>query len=167
MRLAVAAQKGLQPDDVVRCRRADQDRAARAGLDQADAAQDQRAHDALAELRLGHQQAAQRLGLDHQRLDVAFGVAVDQGGASGQRADLGQELAGTLIDDGRDVAEAVALGDRHVAADDDEHAAAEVAGLEQGLAIAVAVDRTEPPQPLDFQCRQHREHLIVAQPQCR
>ena len=50
-------------------------------------------------------------------------------GASGQRADLGQELAGTLIDDRRDVAEAVALGDRHVAAEDDEHAAAELAGL--------------------------------------
>ncbi len=28
-----------------------------------------------------------------------FGVAVDQGGASGQRPDLGQELAGPLLDD--------------------------------------------------------------------
>ena len=112
MRLPVAAQEGLQPDDVGDVRRADQHRAAGAGLDQADAAQDQRAHDALAELGLGDQQPAQVLGLDHQRLDVALGVAVDQGRASRQRADLGQELAGPLIDDRRDVAEAVALGDR-------------------------------------------------------
>ena len=154
MRLAVATEKGLQADDVVRCRRADQDRAAGAGLDQADAAQDQRPHDALAELRLGHQQPAQGLGLDHERLDIAFGVAVDQGRASGQRPDLGQELPGTLIDDRRDVAEAVALGDGHMAADDDEHAAADVAGLEQALAVAVAADRSEPSQPLDFLRRQ-------------
>ena len=32
---------------------------------------------------LGHQQPAQRLGLDHQCLDIAFGMAVDQSRASG------------------------------------------------------------------------------------
>ncbi len=54
-----------------------------------------------------------------------------------------------------------------VPADDDEHAAAEVAGLEQRFAIAVAAGRAEPLQPLDFLRRQRREHLIVAQPQGR
>ena len=129
--MSVAAEEVLQPHHVVRIRRADQHRAARAGLDQADAAQDQRAHDALAELRLGDQQPAQSSGGITQRLDLAFGMAVDQGGPSRQRADLGQELAGPLIHDRRDMPEAVALGDRDMAADDDEHAAADVAGLEQ------------------------------------
>ena len=87
--------------------------AAGAALDQGDAAQDQRAHDALAELGLGDQQrgAGSSGGID-QRLDLAFGVAVDQRGRAGQLADLGQELARALLDDRRDMAEAVALGDR-------------------------------------------------------
>ncbi len=74
--------------------RADQHRAADAALDQADPAQDQRAHDALAELGLGDQQRAQFLRRDQQRLDVALGMAVDQRDAAGELADLGQKLPG-------------------------------------------------------------------------
>ena len=83
-------------------------------------------------------------------------------GRPDKRPDLGQELAGTLIHDRRDVSEAVALGDGDVAADDDEHAAADVAGPEQQLAVAVAADRSEASQPLDFRRRQLGKHLIVA-----
>ena len=43
--------------------------------------------------------ARSALGRDEQRLDLALGVAVDQRRLAGQRADLGQELAGTLLDD--------------------------------------------------------------------
>ena len=92
---------------------ADQHRTAGAALDQADPAQDQRAHDALAELGLGDQQRAQLLRRDQQRLDVALGMAVDQREAAGKLADLGEELPRPLVDDRRDMAEAVALGDRH------------------------------------------------------
>ena len=83
-----------------------------AALDQADPAQDQRAHDALAEIGFGDQQRAQFLRRDQQRLDLAFGMAVDQRDAAGELADLGQELARPLIDHRRDMAEPVALGDR-------------------------------------------------------
>ena len=84
--------------------RPDQHRAADTALDQADAAQDQRAHDALAEIGLRHQQRAQFLRRYQQRLDVAFGMAVDQGDPAGELADLGQKLSRPLIDDGRDTA---------------------------------------------------------------
>ena len=114
--LAVAGEETLQPHHVAERVGADQHRAADAALDQADPAQDQRAHDALAELGLGDQQRAQLLRRDQQRLDIALGVAVDQRGAAGQLADLGQELARPLVDDRRDVAEPVALGDRDMAA---------------------------------------------------
>jgi len=50
MRIAVAGEKSLQANDAARVRGADQHRAADPALDQADPAQDQRAHDALAEI---------------------------------------------------------------------------------------------------------------------
>ena len=55
---------------------------------------------------------AQIVRRDHQHLDLAFGMAVDQRGLAGQLAHLGQELARALLHDRRDTAEAVALGDR-------------------------------------------------------
>ena len=59
LRMTVAAQKALQPQHVAIVGAADDDRAAGAGLQQPDAAEDQRPHDALAELGFGNQQGAQ------------------------------------------------------------------------------------------------------------
>jgi len=59
--------KLAQPRDIARRRRADQHRAAGAGLNQADAPQDQRSHDLLAERGLGDQQGMQLLRADEQR----------------------------------------------------------------------------------------------------
>ncbi len=139
VRLAVARQEILQPRHVAERRRADQHRAADAALDQADPAQDQRAHDALAEIGLGDQQRAQLLRRNQQRFDVALGMAVDQRDAAGELADLGQKLPRPLVDDRRDMAEAVALGDRDMARQHHEHAGAELAGLEQGFAVPGSV----------------------------
>ena len=50
VRIAVAGEKALQPDQVRRIRRSNQHRAADASLDQGDAAQDQGPHDAFAEI---------------------------------------------------------------------------------------------------------------------
>ena len=49
-------------------------------------------------------------------------VAVDQRRAVGELADFGEELARALLDDRRHMAEAVALGDRDMALEHDEHA---------------------------------------------
>jgi hypothetical protein len=143
------------------CWRSDQNRAAGLGLNQTDATKDERTHDTLTELRFGDEQPAQIFGRNHERLDVAFCVAVDQSGASGQRSYFSQELPGTLISDGRDVPQAVALRDGHVPAEDDEHAP-DVAGLGQALPVAVAADRSESSQTRYFLRRQDRKHLIVA-----
>ena len=64
MGMAVPVEEILEPGDGGRCRRADEHRAAGAGADQRDAAQDERAHDALAELGLGDQQRPEVLGRD-------------------------------------------------------------------------------------------------------
>ena len=141
VRMAVAGEKILQPHHAAECGRTDQHRAAGAALDQADPAQDQRAHDALAELGLGDQQRAQLVRRDQQRLDLAFGMAVDQRDAAGELADLGEELARPLLDHRRDMAEAVALGDRDMARQHDEHAGPRLAGLEQRLAMLYCAAR--------------------------
>ena len=118
-----------------RIRRADQHRAADAALDQADPAQDQRAHDALAEIGFRDQQRAQPLRRDQQGLDLAFRMAIDQRDAAGELADFGKELARPLIDHRRDMTEAVALGDGDMAGQDHEHAGPGLAGFEQFFAV--------------------------------
>ena len=161
MRLAVAVEEILQPRHVAERRRADQHRAARAFLDQGDTAQDQRAHDALAEIGLGNQQRAQSLRRNQQRLDSAVGMTVDQRDAAGELADLGQKLSRSLIDDRRDAPKAVALGDHDIARQHHEHAGAGLAGLEQCFAVLVAADLAEPAHALDFLRRQGRKGLLM------
>ena len=162
MRLAVARQKILQPRHVAERGRADQHRAADAALDQVDPAQDQRAHDALAEIGFGDQERAQFLRRNQQRLDLALGMAVDQRDAAGELADLGQELPRPLIDDRRDMAEAVALGDRDMARQHHEHARPRLAGFEQHFAVLVDAHLAEPAHAVDFVRRQRRKGLLRA-----
>ena len=59
-RMAVAAQKALQAQHIVILGAAEDDRPSNAGPQHRDPAQDQRAHDALAELGLRDQQRAQQ-----------------------------------------------------------------------------------------------------------
>jgi hypothetical protein len=161
MRIAVAGEKSQQANHVARIRGADQHRAADAALDQADPAQDQRAHDAFAEIGFGNQERAQPVGRDQQGLDIAFGHAIDQRGAAGELADLGEKLARPLIDDRRDVTEAVALADRDMAGQHDKHSGSGLAGLEQFVAVPVMNDVAEPAHARDFLRRQRRKCLLI------
>ena len=70
-------------------------------FDQADAAQDQRAHDPLAELGLGDQQGAQPVGRDRDRLDVGQRLRVDQRRPARQLGELAHEIAALVGDDVR------------------------------------------------------------------
>ena len=81
--LTIAAEKVLQPMEVRGLRRTDQNGAAPSGLDQPDAAQDQRPHDPLAELRFGHDQCPQSIGGHEQCLHVVVGIRVDERHAAG------------------------------------------------------------------------------------
>ena len=161
MRLAVARQEVLQPRRIAEGGRADQHGPADAALDQADPAQDQRAHDALAEIGLGDQQRAQFVRCNQKRFDTALGMAVDQRDAAGELADLGQKLPRPLIDDRRDVAKAVPLGDRDVARQHHEHAGAGLAGFEQPFAVLIAAHIPEPAHAVDLMRRQGRKGLLL------
>ena len=96
MRLTVAAQKNLQPQHVAIVGAADDDRAAGAGFQQPDAADDQRAHDPLAELGFGDQQGAQPVRRDDQRLHRLLRGGVRQRRPSGQLRQFAYEFAGTV-----------------------------------------------------------------------
>ena len=78
MRMAVAGQKAFETQNIAIIGAADDDRAAGAGLEQANPAQDQGAHDALAELGLFDHQIAQPARRDDDRLDRFRGDSVDQ-----------------------------------------------------------------------------------------
>ena len=162
MRKAVAGEKALQANDAAGILWPDQHRAADPALDQADPAQDQRAHDALAEIGFGDQQRAQSLRRNQERFDVALGMAVDQRDAAGELADLGEKLPRPLVDHRRDVAEAVALGDRDMAGQHHEHAGPGLAGFEQHFAVLVTAQLAEPAHARDFLRRQRRKGLLEA-----
>jgi hypothetical protein len=161
MRVAVATQEVLQPHDGRRRRIADQHRAAVAALDQRDAAQDQRARDALAELGLGDQQRAQVRRVDQQHVDVGGGMAIDQRRPARQLADLGEELAGPVAHDRHDAAEAVALRDRDLAVEHDEHPGAGLAGRDELLAGAVAAAHAEATDAAAIGRIEGREQLVA------
>src|SRR5205823_11122543 len=108
MRRTVPLQKSLQTQHTGRLRLTDQRGPAGAGFDEPDPTQDQGADDALAKIRLGDDQRAQLFRWHQQRLDVSLGVRVDQGVASGEGRDFGDEMASTASPKGCDMAEAVA-----------------------------------------------------------
>ena len=116
----------------------------------------------LVEFGFADQQRAQTLCWNEQRLDVAFRRCVDKRRASGKLADIRQELAGTLFSDRRYVAQTIALADRHLALEQDEHAGADLSGLKELLAVRIFAVRAIAPQPLDFLRCQLRKRLLVA-----
>ena len=88
-------------------------------------------------------------------------MAVDQCDAARELADFGEELARSLVDHRRDVSEAIALGDRDMAREHDEHARSGLAGFEQHFAVPVSSDVAEPAHPRDFLRRQRGKGLFV------
>src|SRR4029434_5720392 len=65
-------------------------------------------------------------------------------------------------DDGRDVAEPVAMSDADLARQHHEHAGTGLAGLEQRLAVLVAADLAETPHAVDFVRGQRRKGLLIS-----
>src|SRR5258707_61267 len=105
MRMSVAAEKALQTKHVAVLSTADDHRPARPRLQKADAAQNERAHDPLAEFRLGDQQRPQSIRRDDQGLDGFARACIDQCRPASELRQLAQELAGAMGDDGCAVAQ--------------------------------------------------------------
>jgi hypothetical protein len=159
--VAVAVEEALQPQHV-RIPPAPDDHRARAGLDQAHAAEDQGAHDPLAELRLGDEHGPQPLGREGKRLDGGPGDGVHQGRQPRELGQLAHERARPVGHDRHRPAHPVVLGDVDLALEDDEHPHAGLAHPRQGLARPVGADLAEAAQPRDLGRLQGREHLVPA-----
>src|SRR5258708_29297237 len=87
-------------------------------------------------------------------------MAIDQCGPAGELADFGEKLTRSLIDHRRDVTEAVALANRDMPGQDDEHPRSGLAGLEQSFAILVTAQLAEAAHARDLWWRQRRECLL-------
>jgi hypothetical protein len=161
MRMTVAAQKTLQPQHVAILGPADDDRSAGAGFEQAHAAQDQCAHDALAEIGLRDKQRAQPVRLDDQRLHGFLGRGVDQPRPSGHLRQFAHELAGPMRDDQIAAAGLVALGNVDAAGKDDDKPRTDLPGCQQRLAGGKGAYFAEPSHPLDLDPIEIGKHLIA------
>ena len=133
-----------------------------ARLDQAHATQDEGAHDAFAEVRLRHEQRAQTVRGDDQRLYLAHRVSVDERGASGDLGHLAEELSRALLDEGNAVPQAIAPGQDHAALGEHEQPGARPPRRNQALPIPEAPDLTEALHALTILGVQDREHLRAA-----
>ena len=125
-------------------------------------AQDQGAHDPLAQLGFGDQQGAQPVGRDQHRLDRRPGEGVDERRAAGELGELAHERAGDIGDEDAPMSQPVALGDLDLARDDQRQAVPGLADPDQRLAGRIGARRPEAAQPLDLGRLQDRKHLLAA-----
>ena len=158
--MAIAAKEVGQAKNVAVLLAADDDRTG-AGLDQADATQDQRAHQPLAEIGLGNQQGAQPVGRDRDRLDVGQRLLVDQIGTAGKLGELAHEIA-TFVDDDLGLLAAVRPGHLDLAGQDQDQARTGLADARQHLTGAIAARLPEAGEPLDLVVVEAQEHLVAA-----
>src|SRR6266436_2854328 len=158
----VSGEKALQAQEVETAGRPNEDRPAGAHLDQAYAAQDERVHDALADVGLGYEQGPQPVGRNEERLHVAGRARVDEGWAAGQLARFGDEIARPFVDDVDDPPQTLVPRDGDGAGDEDEHARPYFARREQRLASCVAPNRAETAETVDLLRTELREHLAPA-----
>ncbi|MEJ0041746.1 MAG: hypothetical protein WDM81_05835 [Rhizomicrobium sp.] len=154
--MAVAAEERGQADHVDIAFAADDHRTAGAGLQEADAPQDERAHDALAQFRLLDQKIAQALRADDDRLDRGECGGVDQRRLAGKLRQLAHEAAGAVGDDELFAAQRVALLDRDLAGEDQEEPGRYLARAGHGLARGIAAFLAEAAQARKFLVSQMR-----------
>ena len=99
MRMAVAAEKAFQPKHVAVLGAADNHGSAGPRLEQADATQDQGAHDPLPQLCLRDQQCPQLVRRDDQGLHRSLRVGIDQRRSARQLRQFAHEGARPVSDD--------------------------------------------------------------------
>ena len=160
VRVAVARQEPHEPHRVGPRGVAHEHRAPGVGLDQLHPPQDQRAHDQLAQLCIGDQEPAQRLGRQQDRLDLAHRSPVHEGGLARELAHLGQELPRALGHHRHVAAQPVAPRHRDRAARHREEPRSGAARLEHELPVGVGARLAQGAQPPDLRGRQIGEGLV-------
>jgi hypothetical protein len=158
--LAVCGQEALQLEQARVAGRCHQHRRAGPRFDQGDAAQDQRTHDPLAQLRFRDHERPQAFRCDCQCLQVTACMGVDQGWPAAQLAHLGGELAAPVFDQENVFPQAGTLADRELAGQDDQHARTLPACFEHTFAVAPCHAPAEALQALEFIAAEGREDLV-------
>ena len=162
MRLAVAAQEILQAQYITVARRADDNGAGLALFKEADPAQDQRPHQALAQIGFLHQEVAQGARRHHDRLDIRQGRRVHQRRTFGKLRQLAQEIARAMFDNGRVVGEFTALDHAHFPRKQEQQSRGYFPGLHDARASRIVPDLAEPLQAREILLLQLGEHLVAA-----
>ena len=101
-----------------------------------------------------------------RRTGDGVGVAVDEGRAAAQLADLGEEFARPLPCDRHHMPEAVTLRDSHDALEQHEHARARFTCGEQPRAAWELLDGAEACDARNLGVTEHRESLVKAAAVC-
>src|SRR4030095_1589155 len=160
MRMAVAAQKVSQPKDFAALRPPDDHGSASAFLKQTDAADDERAHDALAKLGFSDQQRPQPIRRYDQGIDCTLRVRINERRATGQLRKLAQERPCPVCNYEPALAGRNMSGHVHVARQYDGQALIDLARLGQDFARLVRPKRAEAAHSLDFRVLKGRERLL-------
>src|SRR5262249_50117668 len=155
------AEKVREPKHVAAAALTDDHRTAGARFKQSDAAQDECAHDPLAELRFSDQQRAELVGRDDQGLHGLTRHDVDQRRSARQLRQLAQEGARAVRDDQIAATGGAVLEDVGLAGQEDRQAGADGADRGQRLARHIAADRAEMPDPLDLWGLEQGEYLVA------
>ncbi len=158
-RVAVAAQEAFQPQHIAVVGASDDHRPADARLEQADPAQDQRAHDPLAKFGFGDQQGTKPVRRNDQRFHCVLRMRVDQRGPARQLRELAHECAGAVRHDEVARVGVVAPDDLDLAAQDDDQARPDLARAADRLSGGIVADLSEPAHPLDLGRLQNGEDL--------
>ena len=118
MRMAVAAEKALQPKHIAVLGASDDHRSAGSRFNQPDATQDQRAHDPFPEFRLRDQQCPELVRRDAQGLHRSLCVGVNQSRSARQLRQFAHECARAMRDDWLAATRLVVLGDVDLSSED-------------------------------------------------
>src|SRR5258706_3157769 len=159
--MAIACQESLQPKDIAIVGTADDNRAANARFKQTDAAQDEGAHDALAQLGLFHQKVRDPVRGNYQCLHRRFGYGVHQSRPARKLGKLAPKGTWAIGDDGIMRLGVVALRDDDLARKDEEHARPNFAGLRQIFAGSVRMFLAKTAEPFHIRLLQDRERLFA------
>jgi hypothetical protein len=134
MGMAVASEKTIKPKHVAVVGTADDDRSADTRLEQANAAQDQRAHDPLSEVGFGNQQRSEALWRDEQGLNRPSRMGVHQSRPSHQLSQFTHERTGVVDNDQLSASGYMVSCDVDFAGQNNRQAVPRVADLDQRIA---------------------------------
>src|SRR3954452_17285046 len=159
MGMAVATEKTLQTQHITILGTTDDYRPAGSGLQQADAAQDERPHDPFAELWFRDQQRTQSIRRNDQGFYCCLRRGVHQRWPAGELGELAHELPRCVRNDQFVAPGFITLHDVQMATQHNDEAQAHLSNPRDCFARPKNSYVAEPTHPLDLRRLQSRKHL--------